>query len=463
MTTPEGRHDLVVVANRLPFQHTDSGWEPSPGGLVRALLPLLRERGGAWVGWTGVTGHAPAPFRHGSLTLCPVPLSTSEHEDFYEQVSNTALWPLYHDAIRPPSFEHESWTTYERVNRRFAEAAALVAAPGALVWVHDYQLQLVPAILRALRPDVRIGFFLHIPFPPQELFMQLPWREQVLRGLLGADIIGFQRAQGAENFAGCARRLLGAQGEPPTLRYGNRQVHVAAHPISIDVDEIDALASDSTTVEAAHRVRELLGCPRRVLLGVDRLDYTKGIEARLMTFGGLLDAGRLEAGDCVLVQIAVPTRGRLDHYGVERKRVAELVGEINGRHGKLGRPAIHYLNRNLPLEEVVALYRAADVMLVTPLRDGMNLVAKEFVASRVDGAGVLVLSEFAGAADELTDALLVNPHDPVALQRAMLRAVELPFAEARRRMARLRAAVMANDVHHWARAFLDLLAVPVAA
>ncbi len=325
------------------------------------------------------------------------------------------------------------------------------------MWVHDYQLQLVPAMLRELRPDVRIGYFLHIPFPPAELFSRLPWREQVLEGILGADVIGFQRQVAVENFAASASRLLDVAADLPVMKLGPRKVHVGAFPISIDVEEFDALARMPETVEQAWKLRNRMGSPKHVLLGVDRLDYTKGIVERLKAFERLLEEGRISPRDTVMVQLAVPTRGRLEHYAEERRQVEQLVGSINGQFGRIGYPIVHYLHQSLSLEELVPLYQAADVMVVTPLGDGMNLVAKEFAASRIDGMGVLVLSEFAGAADELTDALLVNPHDQAALADALMAALEMPTEEARARMAAIRATVEVSDVRRWAANFLALL------
>jgi len=284
-------HDLVVVANRLPVQRqsVEASWETSPGGLVRALMGTLRRRDGAWVGWAGSVGDAPAPFDHEGVHLLPLSLAEEEYEGFYEGFSNETLWPLYHDGIRPSTFDASWWDAYVKVNERFALAAARVAADNAVVWVHDYQLQLVPAMLRELRPDVRIGFFLHIPFPPHELFARLPWREQVLEGMLGADVVGFQRQTAVENFATAANRLLGVDGYLPVLKVHHRAVHVAAFPISIDVEEFDEVARRPETTEQAWKLRTRLGSPRRVLLGVDRLDYTKGLVERLQAFERLLE------------------------------------------------------------------------------------------------------------------------------------------------------------------------------
>jgi trehalose 6-phosphate synthase len=464
--TPRGAvrlHDFVIVANRLPMEHTDDGWRDSPGGLVRALVGLLREHHGVWVGWTGAVDDPTESFEHDGLTLEPIRLGSAQVSGYYDSVSNGALWPLYHDAIRPSVYDTDSWNCYRTVNEAFAARAAEVAAHGATVWVHDYQLQLVPALLRAARPDLRIGFFLHIPFPPQELFMRLPWRDEVIEGLMGADVIGFQRSVAAENFTGLANRLLGLESDGQSVHTADgRRVEIGAFPISIDVAEIDALAVADSTMRAADEIRARLGRPAVVMLGVDRLDYTKGIEERLIAFRSLLTARRpseqVTRPPIVMVQVAVPSREAVGDYQDLRERVEQLVGAINGEFATLGHPAVHYLHQGLPLDELVALYRAADVMLVTPLRDGMNLVAKEFVVSRPDEGGVLVLSEFAGAVDELRDAVVVNPHDPGALVEALARAIDMDRAEARGRMHQLRESVAANDVHGWAASFLDRLA-----
>jgi trehalose 6-phosphate synthase len=471
--------DLVVVANRLPVAHVDGAWQRSPGGLVGAVLPALpRDLRTAWVGWTGCPDGGPldagpldtgpldtgpldaGPLGNtdgaslvGGLALAPVHLSRAEIDGFYLGLSNEALWPLYHDAIHPSAFCSDWWETYRAVNERYARRAAALVAPGGAVWVHDYHLQLVPRMLRAMRPDVRIAFFLHVPFPPPELFARLPWRRQILDGLCGADALAFQTRSDVENF----RQAVHGPGRPGVgdgLRVGSRVVRVRAVPASVDGRGIDRAARDPGVVAAAHRIRQSLGRPRTVILGVDRLDYTKGIDVRLVALRRLLAEGALEAGSVTLVQVAVPSRQGIRGYAAHREQVERLVGEINGDHGRLGAPAVHYMFRSLPFDELVALYRAADVMLVTPRRDGMNLVAKEYVASRVDDTGRVVLSEFAGAADELGDALLVNPYDEEGLAAGLRRAVELPAADARRRMQAMRAHVLHHDAQAWARACL---------
>ncbi|NHN55546.1 trehalose-6-phosphate synthase [Calidifontibacter sp. DB0510] len=455
--------DLVIVANRLPVDRVtgpDGRVElrRSPGGLVTAMESVMRGREGAWVGWAGEAGEASDPFVEDDMYLVPVPLSADEVADYYEGYSNASLWPIYHDVIVQPVFKRRWRSAYEKVNRRFAEAAADCAARGATVWVHDYQLQLAPHILRELRPDLRIGWFNHIPFPPVELFMQLPRREELLRGLLGADFLGFQRRTDAENFRSACRRLLGAtvKGEIVTTEDG-RAVRAAAVPISIDADGLQQLARSEPVQERAREIRHELGDPDLVLLGVDRLDYTKGIRHRLKAFGELLSEGTLTAPGDVLIQVATPSRERLEAYQTLRGQVERTVGQINGDYAPIGTPAVSYLHRSFPREEMAALFVAADVMLVTPLRDGMNLVAKEYVTCHGDD-GALVLSEFTGAAVELQGAYRCNPHDIDALKTTIMEAARSPLDERRRRMRSMRRQVASHDVARWAQDFLDDLA-----
>jgi trehalose 6-phosphate synthase len=453
---------VVVVANRLPVdQVTDpdgtTRWQRSPGGLVTALEPFVAGRGGAWVGWSGSAGDAPEPFESGGMSLVPVPLSEEEVDRYYEGMSNASLWPLYHDVVEKPEYHRTWWDTYVQVNKRFAERTAEVAAEGAIVWVHDYQLQLVPAMLRQRRPDLTIGFFLHIPFPPYELFTQLPWRSAVVEGLLGADLVGFQRPSAAANFVQLARRLHDLPARGSTIEYDGRTVTARAFPISIDVKAFEELASRPDVVKRAEEIRSELGNPSRMILGVDRLDYTKGIAVRLNAFQELLEEGVVEAPDTVMVQVATPSRERVEHYVHMRETIEQQVGHINGVFGSLGGPAVHYINQSVPREELAALYRAADVMLVTPYRDGMNLVAKEYVAARSDLGGTLVLSEFAGAAAELKQAFLVNPHDIAGVKNQLVRALRLEPAEGAKRMRAMRRHLARNDLEHWASSFFEAL------
>jgi len=456
--------ELVIVANRLPVDRVtdDDGsvsWRKSPGGLVTAIEPVMRDNDGAWIGWSGGTESDLEPFDDDGMHLVPVPLSAEEVEQFYEGFSNATLWPLYHDVVAKPEFHRAWWDSYVRVNRRFAERAAEVAAEGATVWVHDYQIQLVPAMLRELRPDLRIGFFLHIPFPPTELFQQLPWRRQILEGLLGADVVGFQRPGASQNFVRLVRQRVGHKTHRDRIYLPEgRVVQAGSFPISIDTAALDELARSEPVAQRAKEIREQLGNPRTVLLGVDRLDYTKGIFSRLRAFGELLEDGDLSVEDTVFVQVATPSRERVRQYRRLRDDIDRLVGRLNGDLGHIGRPAIHYMHTSYPKDEMAALFRAADVMVVTPLRDGMNLVAKEYVACRWDEGGALVLSEFAGAADELRQAYMVNPYDINGMKHAIVTAMNADQKVLARRMRAMRKTVAEHDVKDWARQFLSVLA-----
>lgn len=485
-------YSFIVVANRLPVDmERDAGgdirWVPSPGGLVSALTPVLARNEGAWVGWPGVADVAPDPLTsEQGFDLHPVTLSQQDYEEFYEGFSNATLWPLYHDLIVAPQYHRDWWETYREVNARFAEAVASIAETGATVWVQDYQLQLLPGILRQLRPDLTIGFFLHIPFPAADLFRQLPWREEIVRGVLGADVLGFHLNRDAANFVDLVRSVGGLAGshtgqpdelivaessedagsapsDDPSQAYratvrtsDGRDVRVGAFPISLDTKELLEQAH-SVDVE---QIRSHLGDPSLLLLGVDRLDYTKGIQARLEACEELFESGALDPATTTIIQIATPSRERLEHYRATRAHVERIVGRINGRFAEIGRPVVHYLHRTVDKSELVGYYAATDIMMVTPLKDGMNLVAKEFVTAHPDSPGALVLSEFAGAAAELRQAFLCNPHDLESVKRALLNAArevsEHPD-QARSRLSTMRAYVLDHDVHHWANSFLSVL------
>ena len=453
--------DLVIVANRLPVDRVVNpdgsvDWRRSPGGLVTAIEPVMRANDGAWIGWAGGTDTDLEPFVEDGLSLIPVALSEKEIEEFYEGFSNGTLWPIYHDVVAKPEFHREWWDSYVVVNRRFAERAADVAAKGATVWVHDYQLQLVPQMLRELRPDLRIGFYLHIPFPPNELFQQLPWRRQILEGLLGADLVGFQLSGGAQNFVRLVRQRVGHKTHRDLVYLPDgRTVRAAAFPISIDAAGFEELARSDAVGKRAAAIREALGNPKKIFLGIDRLDYTKGIHARLRAFSELIVDGHFDVEDAVFVQVATPSRERVEQYRILRDEIDRLVGRVNGDLGRIGRPAISYLHSSYPREEMAALYRAADIMVVTPYRDGMNLVAKEYVACRFEDDGALVLSEFAGAANELRQAWLVNPYDINGMKAALLEACRADERETNRRMKAMRKTVLANDVVAWANSFLE--------
>jgi alpha,alpha-trehalose-phosphate synthase [UDP-forming] len=453
---------LIVVANRLPLEpiYTDEdpnsgpvSWRLAPGGLVSALESILRTRPSIWVG----AGDEVPDVDLGEMQLEAVSLDPQDAHGYYEGFSNTAIWPLYHSSVVTPEFHRNHFTAYQRVNQAFADHVISIAEVGATVWVHDYQLQLLPQLLRERRPDLVIGFFLHIPFPPSELFAQFPWRHSILQGLLGADLIGFQSHGDATNFGDSTQRLLGSNIHSGRVLLSDRHAEIGVFPVGIDAAGFAEIAASPAVRARAVELRTELGNPKTLLLGVDRLDYTKGIDIRLKAFAEVLESGQLDPTETVFVQVAVPSREDLSEYQNIRDEIELLVGRFNGSLSSLGATPIHYLRRGLEREELVALYLAADVMLVTPLRDGMNLVCKEYIASRNDDSGALILSEFTGAAAQLTDAWLVNPFDTVGLEVAICDVVLADDQDRRNRMHRMRKVVFESDSSAWANDFLGTL------
>lgn len=457
---------LLLVANRLPItvkltaDHVRVG--PSDGGLATGLRGPHRESEGLWFGWPGdVSKLNPAQRLEleahlQELRAVPIVLSTQEVARYYEGLANSALWPICHYLIDRARFRREDWEAYVQVNRRFAEKVAEHYRQGDRIWVHDYHLGLLPAMLRERLPEARIGFFLHIPFPSSEVFQIFPWREQLLEGLLGADLIGFHTLAYARNFARSLLRVLGTECDVDRIHWRGRTIVFGAFPMGVDAGRFAQLAQDPKVMAEAKAIREAAG-GRQILLGIDRLDYTKGLVRRLQGIQLLLEQEPEVRGRLRMIQIVVPSRTRIEAYTMLRREVEELVGRINGQFGSPGAMPIHYVYRSLSERQVIALYRAADVMLVTPLRDGMNLVAKEFVASRVDEGGVLVLSEFAGAATDLGEALLVNPYAAHSLAASIHKALTMSQEDRKARMGIMRARVMHNDVHRWGRNFLEAL------
>lgn len=467
---------IVLVSNRLPMSLCHDGqWQlvPSTGGLVAALRGEHERRGSMWIGWPGdgpddrrSRDDISAQLRaHGAR---PIYLTARERESFYDVFSNGVLWPLFHSQIdRLPLDAGHAWSVYRSVNLRYAQEVAACADASDLVWVHDYQLALVPQMLRALRPELRIGFFLHIPFPAPDLLRVLPWRSEILGGLLGSNLIGVHTKRDLAHFtAAVAEFIPDATVDPMrgcedwTVALRRHEARAFVHPIGVDAAGLEERARARDVEEHAAQIR-LEAQGRKILLGVDRLDYTKGIPRRLLAVDHMLDRWPELRDQIRFVQLAVPTRESVDAYGRFRRTVNELVGQINARHGTTGAVPIHLLYRSVPLPELLALYRASDVMVVTPLRDGMNLVAKEYVAARFDGAGALVLSELAGAAAQLPSALHVNPYDIHATALAMRDALLLPEEEARVRMGLMRDNVCTETAEAWAGRFIEKLeAVP---
>ena len=456
---------LIIVSNRLPVTLGIEDGQPivkrSVGGLATGLAEPHRRSRGLWVGWPGPMANVDDATRFAAMRqlaemhLVPVGMSHEEVEVFYEEISNAVLWPLCHDRIDRLPLRIEGWDVYERMNQRFAELTAEQYRPGDTIWVHDYQLLRVPLLLRRLLPEARIGFFLHVPFPNPEVFFTVPVRKWLLEGMLGADLVGFHTRRYRGHFTAALRRLFGVEMDgDECVTIGRHRTKIGVFPMGVDARDFARRAA-SRTVSA--EVIALKNSPHRLLVGVDRLDYSKGIPRRLLAFERLLLEHPEWQGHVRLVQVAVPSRGRVGAYKRFRSEVEALVGRINGEFATPAWTPIQYIYRSLPAHLLLALYRTADVMLVTPVRDGMNLVAKEFAATRSDENGVLVLSEFAGAADELREALIVNPYDVDGTAAALHYALTMDGAERRRRMVRLREQVMENDVHRWVARFLSTL------
>jgi trehalose 6-phosphate synthase/phosphatase len=462
----EGRAGrLLIVSNRLPITVQRKGsiveLHESVGGLATGLRGPHSQSNGWWIGWPGnltslneqqrsVVGDRLAEAR-----TVPIEMSAEEIEIFYERLSNGILWPLFHDRLDRLPVHLDGWEVYETINRRYADAIAGMWQPGDIVWVHDYQLMRVPALVRERVPSARIGFFLHIPFPNPEMFLTLPVRRWILEGLLGADLIGFHTRRYRGHFTAALRRVLGMEMDADShVRYGKRAIRLGIFPMGVDVESLTERAG-SRAVNAV--ALDLKNHPGKLLVGVDRLDYSKGLLRRLLSFERFLERHPEWHARVRMIQVAVPSRGNVEAYQAFKNEVESAVGRVNGRFARHDWTPIQYLHREVNDETLIGLYRAADAMVVTPLRDGMNLVAKEFVACRTDGDGVLILSEFAGAVDELTDALIVNPYDIEGVATAMHQALTLDGAERRRRMTRLREQVLHGDVHAWARSFVDAM------
>ncbi len=464
---------FLIVSNRLPAvigrQQDEWRIRPGSGGLVTALEPIMRKEQGLWVGWPGCGDEAPLgellqkfENEHG-YRLAAVPLSDEEVEKYYRGFSNEALWPLFHDLLGFCRFSLENWQAYQEVNQRFAESVAAHAGPEDLIWVHDYQLVLVGRKLRKLGLAQPLAYFLHIPFPAPDLFRRLPWKHEVIQGLLAYDLLGFQTMRDRRNFVSSALALvpdteiLSRQRHHTELRVGQRTVRVGHYPISIDFDEFNDGARAKEVEDAAWYLHENLH-GRQLVLGVDRLDYTKGIPERFLAFERALEKYPELITKASLLQVVVPSRTLVPDYQNLKETLDQLAGRINARFGRSEWNPIFYVFRSLERTQLLARYRTSEIALITPLRDGMNLVAKEYCAASVDNNGVLILSEFAGAAEQLgKGALLVNPFDIEGTADAIYRAFTMKPEERRRRMSLLRNEIRRNDVHRWVQRFTEAI------
>lgn len=467
------RTRLIIVSNRLPVvlqKEKGKRWKavPGSGGLVTALAPVLRDRGGLWVGWPGATQASDkqletvlARFTQDSgFTLKPVSISPEERDNYYYGFANEVSWPLFHDFSSRCKFYPSYWSAYQEVNRRFAKVIKGHLAKNDYIWIHDYHLMNVGQELRHLNLSKDVGFFLHIPFPPLDIYLRLPWRFELLESLLNFDLIGFQTLRDRRNFIQCARTLVKGikvqgKGQVLSLKIGDRHVRVGNFPISIDFDEFANLASTKDVANRARYIHEHLP-GKQIILGVDRLDYTKGIIERLEAFRTALWRYPELQKKVALVQVVVPSRRQIPEYSHLKTQIERLVGEINGQFTRAGWVPIHYIFRSLERAELVAYYRTAEIALVTPFKDGMNLIAKEFCAASIDYNGVLILSEFAGAAGQLQKgALLVNPHHTEAVADAIYQAFKMQQDERRKRMKKLRGAIKKQDIYWWVNSFLQ--------
>ena len=456
---------LLIVSNRLPLTvHERKGElhiEPSAGGLATGLSSWYRSCNSIWIGWAGITQkkmkrEKDIMARLLSENCLPVSISQQDVEAYYNGICNKTIWPLFHYFPLYAEYSESSWQAYQRVNTAFANVVAGVARPNDMIWVHDYHLMLLPQLLRERLPRATVGYFLHIPFPSFEIFRLLPWRNQILEGLLGADLVGFHTYDYAGHFLDSVQRLLGYDVTTTQITVSNRIVRADAFPMGINHERFAGVAEDTKTQAERKRVRKKLG-DSQVILSVDRLDYTKGIPQRLEAFSAFLDRNPKFKGRVTLVLLVVPSRTRVEQYMRLKKQVDGLVGEINGKHGTIGWMPIWYLYRSLPFHSLAALYSLADVALVTPLRDGMNLVAKEYLTTKADGRGVLILSETAGAAQELGEAIIINANDQEDLIRALKQALEMPEQEQVGRNRIMQKRLRRYNIVRWADEFIDKL------
>lgn len=449
---------LTLIANRAPIRQTPEGWQPSLGGLATALLPIMDKQGGTWVAMGEPGSDEPLeqlyPDDDPRLTVRRVNLDEDDFRDYYQGMANRVLWPLMHYLIEHVEADRKLWHCYEAVNARFAEAALEGGSPSTRFWVHDYHLMLVPQHIRHARPNAEIGMFWHIPWPAAEVYRILPSAKSLLRGMLGADLIGFHTEGYAENFRESARDLLGARIEGTDILLEGRRIKAVSCPLGIDVSFFGRLGDDPAIAQQATEFREEVNV-EKLVVGVDRLDYTKGLLLRLDAYERFLEAHPEWHHRVSLLQVATPSRTGIEAYDRLKREVDEMVGRINGKFAEGGWSPVQYRYRSYSQEELAVIYRAADVALITPLRDGMNLVAQEFAATSADGA--LVLSELTGAADYLDGAILANPYDTEGLPDALHDALMMDRNERIERLDAMKRAVQHLDVHGWAERFLATL------
>lgn len=457
---------LLIISNRLPVsvekRRRGLRFEPSIGGLATGLRTFYKSYNSTWIGWPGINlekikeEEQDIEARLLSEGCCPVFLSQRDIEDYYHGFCNKTIWPLFHYYPSYAGYSKDLWEAYERVNKVFGDAVTEVAEPGDIIWIHDYQLMLLPKLVRERFPEAAIGFFLHIPFPSFEIFRLLPWRRQILNGLLGADLVGFHTYDYAQHFLNSVRRLLGYEDTMGQITAADRIIRADVFPMGIDYEEYASYARDWRVQREIGKFRERLGdC--KIILSIDRMDYTKGIPQRLEAFSLFLERNPQYKEKLVLFLVVVPSREKVEHYAALKKQIDELVGAINGKYGSIGFTPIQYVYRALPFHSLISLYNMADVALVTPLRDGMNLISKEYIATKTDGKGVLILSETAGAARELGEAIIINVNNQEEIVHALEEALAMPEEEQIERNRTLQERLQRYNVTRWADDFIERL------
>lgn len=459
---------LIIVSNRLPVtvkeENDKLSFEPSMGGLATGLSSLESEYEKHWIGWPGVD-HEKRSRKElreiekelGKNKFHPVYLSSDEIESYYQGFCNEIIWPLFHYFVQYGIYNKEFWKSYVEVNEKFCEAVLKIAEKGDYIWVHDYHLMLLPKLIRENLEDSNIGFFLHIPFPSSEIFRLIPWCKDIINGLLGSDLIGFHTFDYVRHFAESARRILGYEHSLGQLFVGKRAVKMDTFPMGIDYQKFSTAHKKSRVIKNIDEIKKSLSGNYKIILSIDRLDYSKGIPERLKAYDLFLKENPNLKEKVLLILVAVPSRTEVTHYKMLKSEVDTLVGNINGNHGTISWNPIHYMYRSFDFENLIALYLIADVLFITPLRDGMNLIAKEYVASRNDKTGVLILGEMAGTAKELSEALIINPNDLEATSDALKIAINMNKSEQKKRMGSMQKRLKRYDLKVWTEDFMDRL------
>ncbi len=458
---------LIIISNRVPFNisitHKGVKYKKSVGGLVTAMDPLISKRGGLWIGWSGLTGES----KHidekieikneSSYELKLIDLTKNDIEKFYHGFTNRTIWPLFHGFVYHAFFDIECWKSFKKVNHKFARETLSEVDDTDIIWIHDYHLMLLPQQLRNAKDNLKLLFFLHIPFPNYEVFRVLPWSKEILEGMLGSDLVGFQTKRDGTNFLDSCSELLklDVDYEKSEVSLNGRTVAVRSFPISIDYNSFNKIANQTKTINFANKLRRL-NKDVKLIISVERLDYTKGIRERLHAIERFFEKYPEYRTKVIFIQISVPSRTKVKEYIGLKREIDELVGCINGKYTDQMWSPILYIYKTIPQKELVAYYQAADICLVTPLRDGMNLVTKEYVSSKIDDKGVMILSRFAGAASEMQDySIMINPFNIEDIADGIYKALNMSQEEQKKNISALKAKVRKNDVFAWANSFLN--------